>query len=99
MLALRQEHQDSDDSSTFLDDPYDAFRDPRRIVVEHRSGWFSHARDIAPISVIDDLSDCRHVGGSGGSNAWLTHGIFRFEFENIGNQQGSESSVFIEPAS
>src|SRR5215813_15227173 len=63
MVGFRNKHQDADNRASFLDDPYDAFGDPRRVVVEHGSRWFSHSCDVVRISIMDYLLDRRHVGG------------------------------------
>jgi hypothetical protein len=87
--------QDADNRAGFLDDPYDIFGDPRRIVVEHRSGWFSHSCDIVLISIMDYLLDRRHVGGIRRADTYLVLG---FRLQNIGDEQGAEFPALVEAA-
>src|SRR5499427_4028208 len=96
MVGLRKKHQDADNRAGLLDDPYDAFGDPRRVVVEHGSRWSSHSCDIVLISIMDYLLDRRHVGGVGRADTYLVLG---FKFQNIGDEQGSESPFLVKAAS
>src|SRR5580693_6853873 len=68
-----QQHDNGGYHCPFLKHPYHALRDARRVVLEHRSGRLTHAGDVVPIGVVDDLRDHRDIGSNCGSDARLVH--------------------------
>src|SRR5262249_60690661 len=90
MVGFWNKHQDADNRAGLLDNPYGAFGDPRRIVVEHGSRWFTHSCDVVLISIMDYLLDRRHVGDVRQADTYFVLG---FKLQNVGDEQGSEAPL------
>src|SRR5579863_5375975 len=65
MVWFRKEDHEARDRVAILDYPDNAVRDPRCVIIEHGRWWSAYARDVAAISMVDDLRDHRHVESGG----------------------------------